>query len=178
MSQNIVAERYALALFQLAKEHNQVQKIEEELRVVRKSVSENPGFITLLTSPNLSLHEKKNILQGVFSNVSPFVAHTLQLLIDRHRQSDIVDVAKGFIDLANKENGVAEATVYSTRPLTAAEAESISASFAPKVGRRSLNIENIVDSNLLGGLKIRIENRIYDGSLRGKLDRLERTLIS
>jgi len=178
MSQNIVAERYALALFQLAKEHNLIQKIEEELRVVRKSVSENPGFITLLTSPNLSLHEKKNILQNTFSNVSPFVSHTLQLLIDRHRQSDIVDVATAFIDLANEENGVAEATVYSTRPLTAEEAESISASFAPRVGRRSLNIENIVDSNILGGVKIRIENRIYDGSLRGKLDRLERTLIS
>ncbi|MBS4200694.1 F0F1 ATP synthase subunit delta [Bacillus sp. FJAT-49732] len=178
MSQNIVAERYALALFQLAKEHNLVQQIEEELRVVRKSVSENASFITLLTSPNLSLHEKKNVLQTVFTNVSPFVSHTLQLLIDRHRQSDILDVAEAFIELANKENGVAEATVYSTRPLTATEVESISASFAPKVGRRSLNIENIVDTNLLGGLKIRIENRIYDGSLRGKLDRLERTLIS
>jgi len=178
MSQNVVAERYALALFQLAKEHNLVQQIEEELRVVKKSVSENSSFITLLTSPNLSLHEKKNVVQNVFSNVSPFVSHTLQLLIDRHRQSDIVDVAEAFIDLANEENGVAEATVYSTRPLTAVEVESISASFAPKVGRRSLNIENIVDTDLLGGLKIRIENRIYDGSLRGKLDRLERTLIS
>ncbi|MBW8349978.1 F0F1 ATP synthase subunit delta [Bacillus sp. IITD106] len=178
MSQNVVAERYALALFQLAKEHNLVQQIEEELRVVKKSVSENSSFITLLTSPNLSLHEKKNVVQNVFSNVSPFVSHTLQLLIDRHRQSDIVDVAEAFIDLANEENGVAEATVYSTRPLTAVEVESISASFAPKVGRRSLNIENIVDTDLLGGLKIQIENRIYDGSLRGKLDRLERTLIS
>ncbi|MBS4223425.1 F0F1 ATP synthase subunit delta [Lederbergia citrea] len=178
MSQNIVAERYALALFQLAKEHNIVQKMEEELRVVRKAVQENPAFITLLTSPNMSLHEKKNLLQSVFSGVSPFVSHTLMLLIDRHRESDIADVAGSFIELANKENGIAEATVYTVRPLTALEADSVSASFAPKVGRRSLNIENIVDTNLLGGMKVRIGNRIFDGSLRGKLDRLERTLTT
>jgi len=178
MSQNIIAERYALALFQLAKEQNIVQKLEAELRIVRKSVKENPSFITLLTSPNLSVQKKKAVLQNVFADVSPILSNTLMLLIDRHRQSDIADVAEAFIDLANEENGISEATVYSIRPLTGAESEAISASFATKVGRRSLNIENIVDTNLLGGLKIRIGNRIFDGSLRGKLDRLERTLTT
>lgn len=178
MSQNIVAERYALALFQLAKEQNIVQKLEEELRVIRKSVKENPAFITLLTTPNLSLHEKKNVLQSVFSGVSPIVSHTLMLLLDRHRQKDIADVADAFIAFANKESGIEEAKVYSIRPLTAQETEAISASFAAKVGKRSLNIENIVDTNLLGGLKVRIGNRIFDGSLRGKLDRLGRTLTT
>ena len=62
---------------------------------------------------------------------------------------------------ANEEKGIAEATVYSVRPLTADETEAISASFAAKVGKHSLNIENIVDTDLLGGLKIRIGNRIF-----------------
>ncbi|HLU21824.1 MAG TPA: F0F1 ATP synthase subunit delta [Bacillaceae bacterium] len=178
MSQNVVAERYALALYELAKEQNNVQKLVDELRAVRKVINENQDFITLLSSPNLAVNNKKDIVASVFSGVSEPVLHTIMLLVDRKRQSEIADVAKSFIDYANLDNGVADATVYSARPLTPSEAESISASFAAKVGRRSLNIENIVDSNLLGGIKVRIGNRIFDGSLRGKLDRLERTLTN
>lgn len=178
MSQNIIADRYALALFQIAKEQGNVQDLAEEMRVVKKVVTENPTFITLLATPNLSREQKKNILQDVFSKVSPVVSQTLSLMLDRHREAEMADVAQAFINLANEESGIAEAQVYSARPLTAEEANAISASFAAKVGKRSLNIENIVDSDLLGGLKIRIGNRIYDGSLRGKLDRLERTLTS
>lgn len=178
MSQNIVAERYALALFEAAKEQNIVPKVEEELRMIKQAVTSNPGFITLLQSPNLSLHEKKTMLEGVFAGVTPLVINTLKLLVDRHRQDEILGVADGFIASANKENGIAEAVVYSVRPLTGTETETISATFAAKVGRRTLNIENVVDSNLLGGVKIRIGNRIFDGSLQGKLNRLERTLTT
>ncbi|CAM4166307.1 F0F1 ATP synthase subunit delta [Lederbergia lenta] len=176
MSQNIVAERYALALFTLAKEQNLVQDLLAEMQTVKKVITENPSFITLLASPKLTLHEKKNVLKDVFSKVSPVVANTLMLLLDSHRQEEMANVAEAYIDLANEENGIEDAIVYSARPLTSDESQAISASFAAKVGKRSLNIENIVDSNLLGGLKIRIGNRIFDGSLRGKLDRLERTL--
>lgn len=178
MSRNVVAERYGLALFQLAQEKNLIPTIENELRAVKKALDENKGFITLLSSPKLSVEEKKKVLEEVFPKVSPLVSNTLKILINRHRQNDITDVAQSFIHFANEENGIAEATVYSVRPLTADESKAVSEAFAPQVGKQSLNIENVVDSNLLGGLRIRIGNRIFDGSLQGKLNRLERTLMS
>lgn len=98
------------------------------------------------------------------------------ILIDRHREDYIAEMADHFIELANDERGIAEAKVYSVRPLTEAESEALSSVFASKVGKQSLRIENIVDSNLLGGIKLRIGNRIFDGSLRGKLERMERQL--
>ena len=87
-------------------------------------------------------------------------------------------MADEFIQLANDERGIAEAKVISTRALTETEHEALSSTFAAKVGKKSLRIENIVDSNLLGGIKVRIGNRIFDGSLRGKLERLEHQLLS
>ena len=99
------------------------------------------------------------------------------LLIERHREDEISDVADHFVNMANDARGIAEAKVYSIRPLTDAECEALSSSFAVKVGKKSLRIDNIVDTNLLGGIKLRIGNRIFDGSLRGKLDRLERQLL-
>ena len=177
MSNEAVAKRYALALFQLATEQNQLDSVEEELRVVKEIFIGNPGFNQLLKSPKLPLAQKKAILKETFQDASPFVLNTLMILTDRHRDEYIVAVADSFIELANDARGVAEATVYSIRPLSEDEKMAISAAFAPKVGKQTLIIENILDTNLLGGVKVRIGNRIFDGSLRGKLDRLERELV-
>jgi len=178
MSNSMVAKRYALALLNIAKETNSLGVIEEELRVVKEVVQYNPELKAILNSSKLSLEKKKEIIKTAFASVNVNVLNTLLILIDRHREDQIIDLANEFLELANEEMGVAEAEVYSTRALADAEREAISSVFAAKIGKKSLKIENIVDSNLLGGIRLRIGNRIYDGSLRGKLDRLERKLLS
>lgn len=178
MSHDAVEKRYASALFELAKEHGQLETIEKEVRVVKEVFEGNEPFRKLLKSPKVTLGKKQEILKDIFSGLSTFTLNTLLLLTERHRDDLIADVCRSFIERMNEERGISEAVVYSARPLTAEESKAISGVFAEKVGKRSLNIENVVDSGLLGGLKIRIGNSIFDSSLRGKLERLERTLIS
>jgi F-type H+-transporting ATPase subunit delta len=178
MSNSMVAKRYALALLKIAKETDSLGVIEEELRVVKEVVQYNPELKAILNSSKLSIEKKKEILKTAFASVNVNVLNTLLILIDRHREDQIIDLADEFLELANEEMGIAEAEVYSTRELSVAERDAISTVFAAKVGKKSLKLENIVDSNLLGGIRLRIGNRIYDGSLRGKLDRLERKLLS
>lgn len=177
MTGSMVAKRYALALFQIAKEQGLLDRVEEELRVVKEVFTYNSDLKAVLKSPKLEAEKKKEILAEAFAAMNPYLLNTMLLLVDRHREDEIIAVADGFIEYANEERGIAEAEVYTTRPLTDAEREAFSSSFAAKVGKKSLRIENIVDSNLLGGVRLRIGNRIYDGSLRGKLDRLERKLL-
>lgn len=178
MSNSMVAKRYALALFQIAKEQQLLGTVEEELRVVKEVLLYNTDLKAVLKSTKLTNEKKKEILKEAFASLNVYVLNTLMILIDRHRDDQIVEVANQFIELANEEMGIAEAKVYSIRPLSDAEREGLSSTFAAKIGKKSLKIENIVDSDLLGGIKLRIGNRIYDGSLRGKLDRLERKLLS
>jgi len=178
MSNSLVAKRYASALFQIAKEQQLLSQIEEELRVVKEVFQFNRELQAVLLSSKLTIDKKKEIVRNAFSSVSVYVLNTLLILVDRHRQDQIMDVANEFLELANEEMGIAEAQVQSVRPLSKEEREAISSVFAAKIGKKSLRIENIVDSNLLGGIRLRIGNRIYDGSLRGKLDRLERKLLS
>ena len=177
MSNSMVAKRYALALFQLSKENNLLAQVEQELRVVKEVLVNSSDLNAVLQSPKVTAAKKKEIIKDSFSKVNPFVLNTLMILIDRHRQDQMVEVVDQFVELSNEEHGIADAKVYSIRPLTEDESEALSASFAAKVGKKSLRIQNIVDPELLGGLKIRIGNRIYDGSLRGKLNRLERKLL-
>jgi F-type H+-transporting ATPase subunit delta len=178
MTGSMVAKRYALALFQLAKEQLLLEKVEEELRVVKEVFFVNVELKAILKSPKLLKEKKKEILTEAFANLNTYVLNTLMLLIDRHREDEIAAVADEFIELANEEKGIEVADVYSIRPLTDEERTALSSSFAAKIGKKSLQIENMIDSDMLGGVKIRIGNRIYDGSLRGKLDRLERKLLS
>lgn len=173
-----VSKRYALALFQLAKEQNQIDLIEEELRAVKQVTSDTPELLALLNSPKLSLDKKKELIKEIFSACTPYVQNTLMLLMDQHREGEIANMAADFVALTNEEKGIAEATVQSIRPLTENEIGGISKAFAPKVGKTSLEIKNQVNPDLLGGVKIRIGNRIFDGSLQGKLERLKRELIS
>lgn len=178
MSNSMVAKRYALALFQLSKEHNLLSQTEEELRVVKEVLLNSSDLNLFLKSPKVPVSQKKDMIKVSFAGTNQYVLNTLMILVERHREDQILDMVESFIELSNEEQGIAEAKVYSIRPLTEAEKEGLSASFAAKVGKKSLRIENIVDTELLGGLKLRIGNRIFDGSLRGKLDRLERKLLS
>jgi F-type H+-transporting ATPase subunit delta len=178
MSDSMVAKRYALALFQIAKEHQLLGVVEEELRVVKEVFVYNADLKAVIKSSKLSFEKKKEILRASFATVNVYVLNTLLILIDRHREDQIIEVANQFFELANDELGIAEAEVTSIRELSDAERDALSATFAAKIGKKTLSIENIVDSDLLGGIRLRIGNRIYDGSLRGKLNRLERKLLS
>jgi F-type H+-transporting ATPase subunit delta len=178
MSKGTVAKRYAIALFQVAQEQNLLEQIEQELLAVKAVFTENDKLLSVLNHPKVSKATKKSLVKESFANVSAPVLNTLLILIDRHRQSVIPDVADLFIEEANNARGIADAKVYSVRPLSDEEKTSLSQTFAKKVGKVALRVENIVDPSILGGVKLRIGNRIYDGSVSGKLARVERELLN
>lgn len=177
MSDLAVAKRYAVALFQIAKEQNLLDQIEEELRTVKEVFTNDTDLLGFLTHPKLTSDAKRGIVSNAFSSLSTYVQNTLQLMVERHRSDMIAPMADEFVELANEEKSVADATVYTVRPLTEAETEAVSTSFAKKIGKKTLRITNVTDSNLLGGIKLQIGNRIYDGSISGKLDRLSKQLL-
>ena len=172
-----VAERYALALFQVAQKHESSLDIEHDLREVKKVFEMTPELYNLIVSPKLSAEKRTNLINEVFKDANPFVVNTLQLMAERKRMDEVGSLADEFVALSNNAQGIEDAKVYSTRPLTEEERASISSVFAEKIGKRSLRIENIIDPSLIGGLRLQIGNRIYDSSVSTKLARLQRQLI-
>lgn len=177
MSKSVVAKRYATALFDLAQEKGQTDAVQEDLLVLKKAYRDNAGLEELLHSPRLSMADKKNVLANSFAGANPIVLNTIFILLEKKRIHEVVDVVDEFVALANDAAGIAEAKVFSTRPLTEQESASISTVFAQKVGKHSLRIENIIDPSLIGGIRLQIGNQIYDSSLSGKLGRLKQDLI-
>ncbi|RJS55702.1 F0F1 ATP synthase subunit delta [Bacillus subtilis] len=176
MSGSAVSKRYASALFDIANESAQLNQVEEELTVVKQVFQNEKALNDVLNHPKVPAVKKKELIQNAFGSLSQSVLNTIFLLIDRHRAAIVPELADEFIKLANEARQIEDATVYSVKPLTEAEILSLSQVFATKAGVASLRIRNEVQTDLIGGIKVRIGNRIFDGSVSGKLQRIERQL--
>lgn len=177
MSKSIVANRYALALFKAAQEKGQIDEVQQELTEIKKVFQNNPALDQLLHTPKLSNTKKKELLAQILNGANPLVQNAFLVLLDKKRIDEVLNFVDEFTTIANDAAGVADAKVYSIHALTEEETQAISATFAVKIGKRSLRIENIIDPSLIGGIRVQIGNQIFDSSLSGKLDRLRKDLI-
>lgn len=177
MSQSIAANRYAKALYELAKEKNVVAETAADLREVRIVFTESKDLFNLLVAPNLTTEKKFELIDSIFSSVQPIIVDALKVILVNNRIDETVSVIDSFIRIANDESGVEDAIVYSTEALTEDQLERISTTFAKQVGKDSLNITNEIDSSLIGGIKLIIGNRIYDNTIVSKVNGLRRALL-
>ncbi|MFA1822706.1 F0F1 ATP synthase subunit delta [Virgibacillus oceani] len=178
MSEAVVAKRYADALFQLGNEKAVLEQFVAEFRTVREIFETNTNLITFLKHPRVHNAKKKQFLDEVFQSLSADVVNTIKLLAERHRSEMIPSIIDHFIQLVNDAKGIAVATVYSVRKLDDAEKSELESSFAKRFDKNALHFENEVDPSMLGGIKIRLGNTIYDGSVSGKLQRIERNILT
>ncbi|WP_010648357.1 F0F1 ATP synthase subunit delta [Oceanobacillus massiliensis] len=178
MSEAIVAKRYADALFQLGKEKNSLEQYADEFRVVREVFKNNKQLVTILKHPKIDNVKKKQFISEVFQGVHIDVVNTIKLVVERHRTDAIPSIINHFIQLVNDAKGIAEATVYSVRELSDSEKQQLQLSFSKRLGKTSINLLNVVDPSVIGGVKIRVGNTIYDGTVSGKLNRISRKIVS
>ncbi|QOS81450.1 F0F1 ATP synthase subunit delta [Paenibacillus sp. JNUCC31] len=171
----IVAKRYAKALFEVTLGQQQVLEVEQELRTVVSAITGDAEIGKFIESPNISEEAKQNVLRtSLDGKVSEPVLKTVLLLIERGRVELLEALLNDYVKIEGESLGIADARVYSTYALNDEEQEAVAREFGGRVNKK-IRIENIVDPTLLGGLKVAIGDTIYDGSLAGKLERLEQS---
>lgn len=178
MSEAVVAKRYAEALFQLATEQNIEDNISSELTTVKDVFQNDEQINGFLDLPRITDEEKMNVLDAVFKDFDRNVINTLKLLVERDRMNIVSALVDEYTDLYNEAKGIANATVYSTRALSDDEKAQLEASFKKRFNKQQITIDNKIDPSLLGGLRIRVGNTIYDGSLNNKLNRMKHNVVS
>jgi len=178
MSEAVVAKRYADALFQLANEKNNVESINEQLKVVQEVFQNDKQITQFLSHPRITRVEKLTIIDEVFGQFEQNVKNFLKLLVERNRISIVTTIIDDFYDYYNEANKIAAATVYSVRALSEEEQNKLEASFKQQLNKESVSVNNIVDPSLIGCMRIRVGNTIYDGSISNKLNRLKQNIVS
>ncbi|SDI46951.1 F0F1 ATP synthase subunit delta [Natribacillus halophilus] len=178
MSAPAVANRYAKALFELAKEKGIVEQINDEIQGVQAVFESVPQLQEVMAHPRMSVKDQRTLLQTGFSDCHAIILNTLYVMVDRGRIDIIAPVAHAFQSFADEEFQIARANVRAVRPLSDREKEEVARQFAKKVNNRQVVVTSEEDDDLIGGLIVQIGDSVYDGSVRGMLRRMERKLVT
>lgn len=171
----VVAKRYAKALFEVAQQQKVVSEVQEQLKLIVQALEQDADIEKFLSVPSIAPEQKIAVLKAAFGDrVSGLVFNTVQILITRRRQDIIAEVYAAYTKVAGDSLGQAHATVYSAQALSDAELANVAAQFGQLTGK-AIIAEQIVEPSLLGGVQVRIGDRLYDGSLSGKLERLQKS---
>ena len=169
-----VGARYARALFDLADETNALAAVEADLKSLKGLSAESADLRALLVSPHFSAADKAKGLAAVAARggYSDVTTKFLGLLAANARASSLGSIIVSFDALVAAKKGLVSAQVTTAVEMTAAQSVALAAALRTALGKDP-QIETRIDPSILGGVKVRVGSRLYDASLKSKLDSLK-----
>ena len=179
MSDSAVAERYARAIFELADESGQAAGLTQQLGNFAAAYSQSAELRAVLGNPLVDQAQRDAVLKDIASRLglSPLATTAVRYIASRRRMSALPDIARRLGTLSDDKAGVLRATVTSAGQLSESYYEKLKAELESLTGRKII-LERKQDPSLIAGVVTRIGDNTIDGSVRGKLDQLERQLQS
>ena len=169
-----VGGRYGQALFDLASDSDQISAVENDLRALKSMRAESQDLRRLLDSPAFSAQDRSRALNAVAERAgfSPTTRKFIGLLAANRRTAALPAVIDTYIRLSAERRGVVAAEVVTATPLTDTQAQGVRAALRQALGRDP-EITTRVDPAILGGLRVRVGSRLFDASLKSRLDQLK-----
>lgn len=177
MSQDVsVAHRYAHALFLVAQRRGQVAPALEDLKGLSGILEPDSRIGRFLSSPQVLLAHKRRLLaEGLAGRASPPVLHFVDLLLRKKRLGMFGEIVVAYERLVEESQGIRRAEAVSATPLTAAEQKRLLATLTAKLGG-TVRLTTRVDPALLGGLYVRVGDRVIDRTVTTLLEAMRRQL--
>ncbi|MBN2192236.1 MAG: ATP synthase F1 subunit delta [Polyangiaceae bacterium] len=178
MSVAAVGERYARALSELAAESGQLEAATRQVAALAELYATSSDLRSVLDNPIVPEAKRKAVLDAIVQRLglSAVVRDTVRLLARRRRLAVLPDLARSLQRLADERSGVARVVVTSATPLSEGDAQRL-VQVLEGGARRRVVLERRLDPTLIAGVITRIGDKVIDGSLRGRLDALERRLL-
>lgn len=173
----LVANVYGDALFSIGKEHEMLDLLYSEVRLVQSAFAETPQLMTVLLSPNVEGSLKQAVLTKTFDGrVSNEMAGFLSIVLKKSRMEYLKDMLDYFISLYKEEMKIGIVSVTTPFELSASKKAEIHRKLLQTTGYRTLEITYDIDESLIGGIVIRIKDRVVDSSVKTRLKELEKSL--
>lgn len=173
---NEVYANYATALYELV-DSKDLPTYVLAIKDLRESFDENPSFLKVLSSYEIPFKQKETIIEIVVGSIHlAYLSDFIKVVTKHHRISHFDLIAAEFVSLANEKLGIIEGIIYSVSRLEKDELSRIAKALEEKLGKK-VELRNIVDASLIGGIKVAINGQVYDSSLKYKLHELEAQLL-
>ena len=173
MSGTRAAIRYAKAVLSLAIDQKSEKIINDDMKLIAKTVSENTDLDLALKNAIAKQDTKKEILNQVFTGLSPLTSKLFDVLVYNNRIDAVADVARKYNELYEAHIDKEKATVTTAVAMTK-DLEIKVMSKIKKLTSKSVELENIVDESIIGGFILRVGDIQYNASIASKLNKLKR----
>ncbi len=172
-----ITRRYGRAIFDLAQEQNQGDRVLDDLRTIVSLCSEHDGLADVLYQPVHPSNERLAVWRSLADRAesSPLVRNFCAYLIDNGRMSSLPGIAEEMEGLIDEQAGVTRGEIIAAAPLQGNELQRLRAALSAHVGKE-LDLTVRVDPGLVGGLVAKVGNLVFDGSLRTQLEQLRSNL--
>ena len=170
-----IAEVYSRALFEVAKEHDALDRIHDELGDFAEALEENRELQLFFFSPYFSSEEKKEGVARVVSDADEHLVRFLEMLAERHRMPVLPRIRREFESLWAEEHELLPVSVTSAVELDEELVKGIGEQIEQQTGRR-VELSSSVDPEVLGGLRVRVGSMVLDATVRNRLERLRKQL--
>lgn len=178
MAELTVDKTYGTALYDAAKDLDRVDSIQEEAEAILEIFKREKTFYSYLKNPAVSAAEKKGALKNVFSGrISQEMLNFLYVLEDKGRFGHYERIVKAYIKLRDEEEGKATGVAYSVVPLKQEQLEKLQEQ-ASKLLSTNVVLRNEIDKSLIGGVKVLVNGRLIDASLKKRLEDLTAAIKS
>jgi F-type H+-transporting ATPase subunit delta len=168
-----IAEVYARALFEVAKEQDVLDRVHDELGQFADALAEDRNLQVFLFSPYFSSQEKSQGVRRIVSDADERLLNFLELLAERHRMPVLFRIRRGFDSMWAEENKLLPVIVTSAVELDEELVNSIGERIEEQTGRR-VELSSKVDPDVLGGLQVRVGNMVLDATVRNRLEQLRK----
>ena len=171
-----VSSRYALALYSLALDLNKVESWQQEVKELKSIFKENTDFVMILGSSFLPIHKRQEIMNKTLKGVDENIKALISVIMENNRTDLTCDVFDVFNTYCNEHRGIREGYIYSTLKLD----EKVISEIEEKISKSENNkveLKNIIDPSLIGGVKIVVHDHIYDGSIKHHLEMMKKDLL-
>ncbi len=176
MAKRTYARRYSQAVFDIARERNELDKWQSDLRKIA-TLGEDARFIALMENPKIHFEDKAKLLSKVLGDVNPLALNLVYLLVTKGRLSMVADIADEYQRLLDSYRGIERAEVTTAIELDAEDKRKLEERLEAVVGKKVV-VKPRVDPSVLGGVVARIGGKLLDGSTRSKLMALKKALAS
>jgi F-type H+-transporting ATPase subunit delta len=178
MSNRSLARRYAQALFLSSQEKNLLDEVEAELKMVVESIRGSEDLSKIIDRELIPAEEKKALMVKVFSGkISSQTMNFIKLVLDKKREKHLQEILSEFTALADTARNMLEAEVTTAAELSPQQQELLIKGLSSHTGKE-VRLKINVDPSLLGGVMIKIGDKVYDGSARQQLQSLRERLES
>jgi F-type H+-transporting ATPase subunit delta len=173
----LVSKVYGDALFETAMDHHKVDALFEEAKAIALILKDNPQLTVLLNNPQIVKEEKAAVMNQIFDQrVEKEMMSFLNIIVEKDRQNDMIPIFEYFIQRVKEYKKIGTATVTSAVELRAEQKADLEKKLLATTAYEEFEMNYQVDPELIGGMVIRIGDRVVDSSIKTRLYELKKEL--